>query len=77
MIFAVTSGSLAYYKKFAEFIGQPKSVGELKSNAVEMKQLIETQYDSISRELRCYYLHGLRILININNKMINIQQTQF
>ena len=59
MIFAVTSGSLEYYKKFAEFIGQPKSVGELKSNAVEMKQLIETQYDSITREFRIYYLRVL------------------
>ena len=59
MIFAVTSGSLAYYKKFAEFIGQPNSVGELKSNAIEMKQLIEKQYNSITREIRSFYANVL------------------
>jgi hypothetical protein len=56
MIFAVTSGSLEYYKKFAEFIGQPHSVGELKSNAEEMKQLIEKQYNSITREFQSFFI---------------------
>ena len=50
MIFAVTKSYVPYYKKFAEFIGQPNSVGELKTNDQEMRKLIETQYNSITRE---------------------------
>ena len=49
MIFAATRNMKSYYEKFAEYIGQPNSVGELKSNTDEMKRLIKTQYQSITR----------------------------
>ena len=50
MIFAATAQIKSYYEKFAQYIGQPNSVGELTQNANEMKRLIETQYKSITRE---------------------------
>ena len=51
MIFAATPNIKHYYEEFAKFIGQPNSVGELKSNADELGRLIGTQYDSITSKL--------------------------
>ena len=50
MIFAATKRMMDYFRKFAEFIGQPDSVGELTKDANEMAELIKTQYDGITRK---------------------------
>ena len=51
MIFAATPNIKHYYEEFAKFIGQPNSVGELKSEAKDLGKLIETQYDSLTSKL--------------------------
>ena len=62
MIFAATPNIKHYYEEFAKFIGQPNSVGELKTNADELGELIGTQYDSITSKLM---VMQLKILSNI------------
>ena len=54
IIFAITGSNEAYYKKFAEFIGQKDNVGLLAtvSNSQvtdkdKLKNLIKNQYNSI------------------------------
>ena len=62
-----------FYRKFAKFIGQETSVGELTADASTMETLISEKYRSITREyfypsilaLIAWYL-GAHITININ-----------
>ena len=53
IIFAITDTTKAFYKTFAEFIGQKDNVGLLASNVAadkdRLKELIVQQYDSIKR----------------------------
>ena len=44
MIFAATPNIKHYYEEFAKFIGQPNSVGELKSEAKDLEKLIHPTF---------------------------------
>ena len=49
-----------FYRKFAKFIGQENSVGELTADASTMETLISEKYRSITRE---YFYPSILALI--------------
>ena len=72
MIFAATPNIKHYYEEFAKFIGQPNSVGELKSEAKDLGKLIETQYDSLTSKLIAIILailSNIYILVSVCKNM--------